>query len=84
MAIDHGTGSVRALLADVATGTQIATAVFYHPRWIQGHFCDPEQSASAGLCGRPRIGRETRMLQRAGFDAEYFPKPENTRQSDEL
>ncbi len=41
MGIDYGTDSVRAIIADAGTGTEISSAVFYYPRWRDGLFCNP-------------------------------------------
>lgn len=39
--IDYGTDSVRSLIVDTDNGTEIASAVFYYPRWKQGKYCQP-------------------------------------------
>lgn len=42
--LDYGTDSVRALLADAADGSTIATSVHYYQRWKNGAFCNPGKS----------------------------------------
>ncbi|NCI46794.1 ribulokinase [Sediminibacterium soli] len=42
--VDYGTDSVRSIIADTATGEEIASAVYYYPRWKQGLYCDPSES----------------------------------------
>ena len=39
--IDYGTDSVRSIIADAATGYEIASAVHYYPRWKNGLYCNP-------------------------------------------
>jgi L-ribulokinase len=39
--VDYGTDSVRSLLIDAANGREIASAVFYYPRWKDGLYCHP-------------------------------------------
>lgn len=39
--IDYGTDSVRAIIADTANGSEVASSVFYYPRWKQGRYCNP-------------------------------------------
>lgn len=38
--VDYGTDSVRSLVVDAATGQEMASAVFYYPRWKQQLYCD--------------------------------------------
>ena len=46
--IDYGTDSVRALLADAATGETIADSVFSYPRWGRQGYCS-RRHASASI-----------------------------------
>jgi L-ribulokinase len=38
--VDYGTDSVRSIIADASNGNEIASAVFYYPRWKDQLFCD--------------------------------------------
>jgi len=38
LGVDYGTDSVRSLLVNANTGEEIASAVFYYPRWRDGLF----------------------------------------------
>jgi L-ribulokinase len=42
--VDYGTDSVRSLLIDAADGSEIASAVFYYPRWKDGLYCNPAEN----------------------------------------
>lgn len=42
--IDYGTDSVRSVLTDAANGSEIASAVFYYPRWKAGKYCIPARN----------------------------------------
>ena len=39
--VDFGTDSVRSLLVNALNGEEIATSVFYYPRWKNQLFCHP-------------------------------------------
>ncbi|MBS1603129.1 MAG: ribulokinase [Bacteroidetes bacterium] len=41
--VDFGTDSVRTIIADTATGREIAAATFEYPRWKTGAFCNPRE-----------------------------------------
>lgn len=38
--VDYGTDSVRSIIVDAANGNEIASSVFYYPRWKDQLFCD--------------------------------------------
>ena len=44
LGVDYGTDSVRSLLVNAADGTEIASAVFYYPRWKDGLYCKPSDN----------------------------------------
>ncbi len=39
--IDYGTDSVRSVISDASDGAEIASSVFYYPRWRDGLYCEP-------------------------------------------
>ncbi|RFM26001.1 ribulokinase [Deminuibacter soli] len=39
--VDFGTDSVRSILVNAANGSEIASALFYYPRWKKGLYCQP-------------------------------------------
>lgn len=42
--VDYGTDSVRSILVNATTGAEVATSVFYYPRWRDGLYCDPAKN----------------------------------------
>lgn len=39
--VDYGTDSVRSIIANAANGQEVASAVYYYPRWKDGLYCNP-------------------------------------------
>lgn len=37
--VDYGSDSVRSIIADASNGNEIASSVFYYPRWRDGLYC---------------------------------------------
>ncbi len=69
--LDYGTDSVRCVLANAANGTEVATAVFYYPRWKAGQFCNAAQNQFRQHPLDYLEGLETTIhecLQKAGAD----------------
>jgi L-ribulokinase len=42
--VDYGTDSVRSVIVDTQNGNEIASEVFYYPRWREGKYCDPAKN----------------------------------------
>jgi L-ribulokinase len=42
--VDYGTDSVRSILVNARNGEEVASSVFYYPRWRDGLFCDPSRN----------------------------------------
>ncbi len=42
--VDYGTDSVRSLIVDATNGKEIASDIFYYPRWKEGKYCNPSQN----------------------------------------
>ncbi|MBG9375911.1 ribulokinase [Panacibacter sp. DH6] len=42
--VDYGSDSVRSIIVDASNGTEIASAVFYYPRWKKGLYCNPAEN----------------------------------------
>jgi L-ribulokinase len=42
--VDYGTDSVRSIIVDAADGREIASDVFYYPRWKDGKYCAAPQN----------------------------------------
>jgi L-ribulokinase len=38
--VDYGSDSVRSVLVDAGNGNEIASSIFYYPRWKQGLYCN--------------------------------------------
>jgi L-ribulokinase len=44
LGVDYGTDSVRSIIVDAGNGREIASAVFYYPRWKDGLYCNPSDN----------------------------------------
>ena len=42
--VDYGTDSVRSVIVDARNGKELASSVFYYPRWRQGLYCNAAQN----------------------------------------
>lgn len=44
LGVDYGTDSVRSIIVDAANGKEVASSVYYYPRWRDGLFCNPSKN----------------------------------------
>ncbi|OCX51862.1 ribulokinase [Mucilaginibacter sp. PPCGB 2223] len=42
--VDYGSDSVRSVIVDAQNGRELASSVFYYPRWQQGLYCNAPQN----------------------------------------
>jgi len=42
--VDYGTDSVRSVLVDAHDGKELASSVYYYPRWKKGLYCNPSEN----------------------------------------
>jgi L-ribulokinase len=42
--VDYGTDSVRSVIVNAANGKELASSVFYYPRWQEGLYCNAAQN----------------------------------------
>src|ERR1700742_2387099 len=42
--VDYGTDSVRSVIVDAKNGKELASSIFYYPRWKQGLYCNAAQN----------------------------------------
>jgi L-ribulokinase len=42
--VDYGTDSVRSIIVNAADGQEVASAIFYYPRWKKGLYCNPHEN----------------------------------------
>lgn len=42
--VDFGTDSVRSMVVNARNGHEVASSVFYYPRWGDGLYCDPSRN----------------------------------------
>ena len=41
--VDYGTDSVRSILVNAANGEEVASSIFYYPRWKEGLYSMPRK-----------------------------------------
>lgn len=39
--VDYGTDSVRSIIADATNGKEVASSIYYYPRWKEQKYCNP-------------------------------------------
>ena len=44
--VDYGTDSVRSILVNAANGEEMASSIFYYPRWKEGLYCNNLENLS--------------------------------------
>ncbi|MBB5437854.1 L-ribulokinase [Pedobacter sp. AK017] len=42
--VDYGSDSVRSVIIDAKNGAELASSVFYYPRWQKGLYCNPAKN----------------------------------------
>jgi L-ribulokinase len=42
--VDYGTDSVRSIIVNTKNGEEIASGVFFYPRWRDGKYCNPNEN----------------------------------------
>lgn len=42
--VDYGTDSVRSIILNALNGDEIASSIFYYPRWRDGLYCEPQKN----------------------------------------
>lgn len=42
--VDYGTDSVRSVVLNAGNGDEVASSIFYYPRWRDGLYCEPQQN----------------------------------------
>lgn len=42
--VDYGSDSVRSIIADTSNGNEVASSVFYYPRWREGLYCNAAEN----------------------------------------
>ena len=42
--VDYGSDSVRSIIVNTADGYEVASSIFYYPRWKDGLYCNPAQN----------------------------------------
>ena len=73
--LDYGTQSVRALVVDVETGTEVGTGVFSYPSGREGIFVDPE---------RPNLARQAPRDYLDGLEASVAAALADAQSHDEF